>query len=89
MRALERAVVRAAIELVQHDSMGADKALASAVESYLSDDAVASRPMRESCGAMSPGWTMPCQRPKGHPLDSDRPHQGFDSAGRQRSWRNW
>lgn len=89
MRALERAVIKAAIELTQHDSMGADKVLAAAVEAYLSDEARADRPYREACGRYSQGWTMRCQRPKGHPLDSDRSHEGFDSRGYRRHWKDW
>ena len=92
MRALERAVVRAAIALTRHhdhDDLTPDKVLAAAVEAYLGDEARKDRPGREACGHMSPGWSMFCQRPAGHPDDSDKPHEGFDTRGYRRHWKDW
>lgn len=91
MRALERAVVKAAVAATQvydFDDTTPSLVLAAAVEAYLSDEAVASRPAAESCGVMSPGWGMSCQRPQGHPLDSDRPHEGFDARDYRRHWKD-
>ena len=92
MKALERAIIRAAVAVTQvpdHDDLSADKVLAAAVEAYLSDEARPDRPYREACGKYSPGWGMRCQRPSGHPADSDKPHEGFDRRGYKQHWAGW
>lgn len=90
MRALERAVVHQAMQAVAHDADGLlPEGLRAVVNAYLSDEARRDRASRESCGSMSPGWSMECKRPKGHLLDSDRPHEGFDARGYRRHWAGW
>lgn len=86
---LERAIIARAVEMVQADQETklVDPALRTVVTAYLEDDARPNRSLRESCGASSNTGRIRCKRAKGHPTDSDRPHQGFDAAGRRRSWR--
>ena len=82
---MERAVIAAAVSYVS-EHPEANERLTAVVRAHLEDDARPNRPLRDSCGVYSTTGTMRCKRPRGHLLDSDRPHSGFDRAGRMRSW---
>ena len=81
-------MLRQAIK-VALDDPSAHPGLTVAVSVYLSDEARKDRPVTEACGQYSLGWSMRCLRPSGHPLDADKPHEGFDTRGYRRHWKDW